>query len=56
LLWLGAVNGARYQAKQASGEALPGLHSARFAPDAGATIATGVRAMRAVLLELFRER
>jgi len=54
LLWLGAVNPAQYQAAQQSGEALPGLHSARFAPDAEATIATGVRAMQAVLLELFR--
>jgi amidohydrolase len=55
LLWLGAVEPTRYQAAQASGESLPGLHSARFAPDAGPTIATGVRAMRAMLLELFRE-
>jgi hippurate hydrolase len=54
LLWLGTVNAAQYQATQASGEALPGLHSSRFAPDAGPTIATGVRAMRAVLLDLFR--
>jgi amidohydrolase len=54
LLWLGTVNAAQYQAAQASGEALPGLHSSRFAPDAGPTIATGVRAMRAVLLDLFR--
>jgi amidohydrolase len=54
LLWLGTVNAARYQATQASGEALPGLHSSRFAPDAGPTIATGVRAMHAVLLDLFR--
>ena len=54
LLWLGSVNAAQYQATQASGEALPGLHSSRFAPDAGPTIATGVRAMRAVLLDLFR--
>jgi hippurate hydrolase len=55
LLWLGAVNAQRYEAAQSDGEALPGLHSALFAPDAGPTIATGVRAMHAVLLELFQE-
>jgi hippurate hydrolase len=54
LLWLGAVNAQRYEAAQSDGEALPGLHSALFAPDAGPTIATGVRAMHAVLLELFQ--
>jgi metal-dependent amidase/aminoacylase/carboxypeptidase family protein len=54
LLWLGAVNAQRYEATQSDGETLPGLHSALFAPDAGPTIATGVRAMHAVLLDLFR--
>ena len=52
LLWLGAVNALRYETAQSDGEDLPGLHSALFAPDAGPTIATGVRAMHAVLLEL----
>ncbi|HYQ70567.1 MAG TPA: amidohydrolase, partial [Gammaproteobacteria bacterium] len=56
LLWLGAVNPERFQSARHTGDALPGLHSSRFAPDAGPTIATGVRAMQAVLLELFRER
>jgi len=56
LLWLGAVNVAQYQAARDEGTALPGLHPARFAPDARPTIATGVQAMSAVLLELFRGR
>ena len=56
LLWLGAVNVAQYQAAREDGTALPGLHSARFAPDARPTVATGVQAMSAVLLELFRGR
>jgi len=56
LLWLGAVNPMQYEAARQSGEALPGLHSARFAPDAEPTIATGVQAMHALLLELFRGR
>jgi hippurate hydrolase len=54
LLWLGAVNEARYQTARSRGETLPGLHSARFAPDARPTIETGVTAMSAVLLELFQ--
>jgi hippurate hydrolase len=53
LLWLGAVNAEQYEAARKSGKKLPGLHSARFTPDAGPTIATGVRAMHAVLIELF---
>jgi len=56
LLWLGAVNPMQYQAARQRGEALPGLHSARFAPDAEPTITTGLRAMHALLLELFRGR
>jgi hippurate hydrolase len=56
LLWLGAVNPMQYQAARRSGEALPGLHSGRFAPDAEATITTGVRALHALLQELFRGR
>jgi hippurate hydrolase len=56
LLWLGAVNPMQYQSARQRGEALPGLHSARFAPDAEPTIATGLRAMHALLLELFRGR
>jgi hippurate hydrolase len=56
LLWLGAVNEAQHETARNTGEALPGLHSARFAPDARPTIETGVKAMSAVLLELFRGR
>ena len=56
LLWLGSANGTQYRAAQESGESLPGLHSPRFAPDARPTIETGVKAMSAVLLELFRKQ
>jgi len=55
LLWLGAVNEVQYENARKSGEALPGLHSAYFAPDAKPTIEKGVKAMSAVILELFRE-
>ncbi|MGD2136960.1 MAG: amidohydrolase [Gammaproteobacteria bacterium] len=54
LFWLGAVDAGRYRAARNSGETLPGLHSARFAPAARPTIETGVQAMTAMLLELFR--
>jgi amidohydrolase len=54
LLWLGAVNKAQYEAARNRGETLPGLHAARFAPDARPTITTGVTAMTAVLLDLFQ--
>jgi len=54
LLWLGAMNEVQLQTARDNGEALPGLHSARFAPDARPTLATGVKAMSAVLPELFR--
>ncbi len=54
LLWLGAVNEVQYETARKRGEVLPGLHSAYFAPDAKPTIETGVKAMSAVMLELFR--
>jgi hippurate hydrolase len=42
LIWVGAVNPQRFERARAKGEALPGLHSAEFAPDAEPTITTGV--------------
>jgi len=52
LFWLGAVDATRHAAAERDGTALPSLHSAEFAPDAAAAIATGVAAMRAAALEL----
>jgi len=52
LFWLGAVEAERHAAAARNGEPLPSLHSAEFAPDAAATIATGVAAMQAAALEL----
>lgn len=51
MFWLGAVEPERIAAA-ATGEALPSLHSSRFAPLPGPTIETGVAAMSAAALEL----
>lgn len=53
LLWLGEVNEDTYQDSAITGEELPPLHSSRFAPDAKPAITTGVRAMQAIMLDLF---
>lgn len=49
IFWLGAVE----PAKVALGDPLPSLHSPLFAPDADATIETGVEAMTAAALAAF---
>lgn len=51
IFWLGGVE----PEKVASGEPLPSLHSALFAPDADATIATGVKAMTAATKAAFTQ-
>lgn len=51
IFWLGAVE----PAKVASGNPLPSLHSSLFAPDADATIATGVKAMTAATKAAFNQ-
>jgi len=52
--WLGAVDPAAVTAARESGESLPSLHSAYFAPLPGPTLRTGVEAMTAAALALFR--
>jgi amidohydrolase len=49
LMWLGSVS----PDKVASGEPLPGLHSAYYYPDYPPTIRTGVEGMVLMLMELF---
>jgi amidohydrolase len=51
MLFLGATN----PAKVASGQPLPGLHSAQFAPDAELTLRTGVRTVTSMVLDLLRK-
>jgi amidohydrolase len=50
--WLGAVELAKFEVAKKSGEVLPGLHSALFAPDRGPTLRTGIEAESAAVLEL----
>jgi amidohydrolase len=52
LFWLGAVDPAKIARSLQTGEALPSLHSSRFAPLPEPTIKTGVTAMSAVALNL----
>ncbi|MDO6505769.1 amidohydrolase [Colwellia sp. 4_MG-2023] len=45
LLWLGTVNPTQYKEAKKNNNALPSLHSGKFAPDAKPTILTGVIGM-----------
>ncbi|GIU29004.1 amidohydrolase [Shewanella schlegeliana] len=56
LFWLGAVELSEYQSSLKSGEALPSLHSSKFAPDYPTTINTGVRAMTNSAMDLFTKQ
>jgi hippurate hydrolase len=53
MMWVGAVQPARFEQARAKGEALPGLHSAAFAPDPEPTISTAVAALVASARAVF---
>ncbi len=53
IFWLGGVDPETMAAAAEAGEALPSLHSPRFAPDYAPTIETGVKAMTAAALAAF---
>ncbi len=55
IFWLGASDPAKVKAYRESGAALPGLHSALFAPVPEPTLRTGVKAMTSAVLELMRK-
>lgn len=55
IFWLGGVEPNSYQAAMQSGEPLPSLHSSKFAPDYELAVHTGVRAMTASALDLFKQ-
>ena len=55
IFWLGAVEPAKFEAAKAGGLPLPSLHSPYFAPDYDPTIATGVDAMTAAAIDLFKK-
>jgi len=55
IFWLGASEPAKVKANRESGAALPGLHSALFAPVPEPTLRTGVKAMTSAVLELMKK-
>jgi len=50
--WVGAANPEKLEAAHKSGQELPGLHSAYFAPDREPSLKTGITAETAAVLEL----
>src|SRR5215213_4435393 len=54
IFWLGASDPAKVKASRESGIALPGLHSALFAPVPEPTLRTGVKATTSAVLELMK--
>jgi amidohydrolase len=55
IFWLGASEPAKVKASRESGVALPGLHSALFAPVPEPTLRTGVKAMTSAVLDLMKK-
>ena len=55
LFWLGASDPAKVKESREAGVALPGLHSALFAPVPEPTLRTGVKAMTSAVLELLKK-
>jgi hippurate hydrolase len=54
MYWLGASDPAKLEHSHISGVALPGLHSAKFAPVYAPAITAGVTAMTAIALDLLK--
>jgi hippurate hydrolase len=54
MYWLGASDPEKLAESRKSGVALPGLHSALFAPVYAPAITTGVTAMTAMALDLLK--
>jgi len=54
MFWLGAADPAKLEVSHTSGVALPGLHSALFAPVYSAAVPAGVTAMTAMALDLLK--
>jgi len=54
IIWLGASDAQRVKQHRETGAALPGLHSALFAPVPEPTLRTGVKATTATVLELMK--
>lgn len=56
IFWLGAVEREKWARSQNGDLPLPSLHSGGFAPDPSPTIATGVDAMSAAVMNLFEAK
>jgi hippurate hydrolase len=56
MFWLGTLSPERIAAAASKGETLPPLHSAKYYPEPGPSIATGVRAMTAAIVKLLPPR
>jgi hippurate hydrolase len=52
MLWLGTIHPDRIASATAKGETMPPLHSAKYFPEPGPSIATGIRAMTAAVVKL----
>jgi hippurate hydrolase len=52
MFWIGTIDRPRLDAARAKHEDLPALHSSRYHPDPGPSIATGIRAMTAAVVKL----
>lgn len=55
IFWLGASDAAKLKQSRDSGVAVPGLHSALFAPVPEPTLRTGIKAMTSAVLELMKK-
>src|SRR5689334_4400210 len=55
IFWLGASDPAKVKQSRETGVALPGLHSALFAPVPEPTLRTGVKAMTSAVLDLMKK-
>ena len=55
IFWLGASDVAKVKLSRETGVALPGLHSALFAPVPEPTLRTGIKAMTSAVLELMKK-
>jgi hippurate hydrolase len=56
MFWLGTLSPERIAAASSKCESLPPLHSAKYYPEPGPSIATGVRAMTAAVVRLLPPR
>jgi amidohydrolase len=56
MFWLGTLSPERLAAAAAKGETPPALHSAKYYPEPGPSIATGVRTMTAAVMKLLPPR